>query len=394
MMKFFVPHNWHGDLISSIDLKFVAGFYGKLESDAVGGGRPSNASSPASKNTVEREVNKARDRSLTFDYLVNSSCLDNQELFNPMQRQMAALFDWLRNINVDAVTVSLPYLFLFIKKNYPNFRISVSTMAQVNTVDKAKFWEDLGASKITLSEIEVNRDFKLIEQIRKAVKCELQLIANNGCLFQCPHAFNHGLLTSHASQSGHFLNGFVVDFYRIMCMYKRLKDPVNFIRSDWIRPEDICYYEDLGIDYLKIVNRGMSVGAIKNILDAYTKRSYDGNLLDLLPTLSKNYDHPKKNAFYLAKYFFRPGLINILKLFKIKKAFSDISVYIDNKLLDKFLLSLQEKNCSFGSCKECGWCDSVARKAVSYNKEEISGKIKDMEKVIDEIVSGDMFRYL
>lgn len=392
-IRFSVPHNWQHDLVDGIDLSCVDEFYGKLDVDILGGGRSSNICPPVSKKIAQKEVLKIHNRGIKFNYLLNSTCLDNQELSHSMHRRLIRFLDWLGDLSVDSVTVSMPYVLGFVKKNYPNFKICVSTMAQVDSPDKAKFWEDFGADKITLYEVNVNRNFDLIRKIRKAVNCQLQLIANNGCLYNCPFTVYHGLLCSHASQDGHILKGFIIDFYRIMCSYVRIKEPVNFIRADWIRPEDLFYYEDLGVNCIKIVNRGMSTDTIKNIVKAYTQRKYEGNLLDLLPSPSKNINFKKHNLRYLFKFFFHPRLVNIFKLIRIKKIFRENGVYIDNKRLDGFLASLQDKDCDSRLCSDCGWCEKISDEVVKINAQEINQAITENERLLDEFISGRLFKY-
>jgi len=392
-MKLSIPHNWQSDLVDSIDATYADEFYGKLAIDAFGGGRSANICPPVSRFAFEREIKKVNAKGLNFNYLLNTTCLDNQELSRSMHRHLAKLLDWLQDLSVDSVTVSLPYIMGFVKKNYPGFKVAVSTMAQVDTPDKAKFWEDLGADKITLYEVNVNRDFNLISKIRKSVKCELQLIANNGCLYNCPFTVYHGLLCSHASQRGHVSKSFVIDFYRIMCGFMRIKDPVNFIRADWIRPEDVCHYEDLGVEHIKIVNRGMATESLKNIVKAYSQREYKGNLLDLLPSPEKNINFKESDPLRLFKFFFHPGMINIFKLAKIKKVFKESPVYIDNKKLDGFLISLQDKDCALKLCDNCGWCGKVANEAVKINIEGINKAMEENKELIEEFISGELFKY-
>ncbi len=395
-MKLAVPHNWQPDLVKMLGSVKPDEFYAKLESDAIGGGRASNICPQVSRSTVRSEVQKAQASGAKFNYLLNASCLDNRELSVSMHKHLANLFKWLKKIRVDAVTVSIPYLAGYIKKNYPGFSICVSTMAQVDTPAKARFWEGLGADKITLSEGVVNRNFELIKKIRQAVKCQLQLIANNGCLYDCQFVLHHGLAGSHASQAGHISSLLSIDFYRLMCTYMRMKDPVNYIRADWIRPEDVPLYEGLGIDFLKIVNRGMSSAAIAGIARAYAVQKYAGNLLDLLPSPAKNINFKKHNLGYLFKYFFHPGQVNIFKLLKMKEVFSqgEGAVYIDNKKLDGFLLSLQDKNCNLESCDRCNWCRIAADKAVKFDRLKMQGSLNMLEGFINELKNGKVFRYL
>ncbi|MFH1397318.1 MAG: U32 family peptidase [Candidatus Omnitrophota bacterium] len=395
-MKLTVPHNWQKDLLGAIDFGMIGEFYAKLDSDIMGGGRASNICPDVSKKFISQEINKIHARNTEFNYLLNATCLDNQELSQAMLGKLSRLTDWLVDINVDSVTVAMPYILGFIKKNYPGLKVCVSTMAQVDTPDKAKFWEDLGADKITLYEINVNRDFNLIEKIRNTVKCSLQLIANNGCLYSCPFTVNHGLLCSHASQSNHRLKGFIIDFYRIYCSYLRIKDPANYIRADWIRPEDIHYYEDLGINSIKIVNRGMSTPALKMIVEAYTRGSFEGNLLDLLPGHSKNINFKKHGIVYLFKYFFHPRFVNVFKLVSMKKIFEDkkIDVFIDNKKLEGFLMALQEKQCGQLLCSDCGWCVKVASQVIEFDRPKSLIYLKELESFLNDFIEGSIFKYI
>lgn len=393
-MKLSIPINWQKDFIDSFNLSEVDEFYGKLDSDILGGGRSSNISPYVSKKTIQEEIQKIHSKGCRFNYLLNTTCLDNQELSIFFQKKVLRFLDWLTKINVDSVTVALVSVLKIIKNKYPQLKISVSTMAQVDTPDKARFWEDLGAEKITLYEVSVNRNFELLKKIRKATNCKLQLIANNGCLHECPFTVNHGLLCSHASQKNHVSKGFVIDFYRIFCSYLRIKDPVNFIRADWIRPEDIKCYEDLGIDSIKLVNRGMATDALKNIVNAYSNREYDGNLMDLFPSPAKNISFKKYDFWHIFYYFFHPKLVNIFKLVKIKNMFDYLekSVYIDNKKLNGFLLSLQDKNCGSILCDNCLFCKKITDQAVKINVD--LNVVKKIEEVINDFISGNLFRYL
>jgi len=48
----------------------------------------------------------------------------------------------------------------------------------------------MGVEEIIIDE-HINREFKTLEAIRKAVRCNLELIVNNICLWQCPYNYEH-----------------------------------------------------------------------------------------------------------------------------------------------------------------------------------------------------------
>ncbi len=152
---------------------------------------------------------------------------------------------------------------------------------------------------------------------------------------------------------------------------------VNFIRSDWIRPEDLHYYEEIGIDYLKIVDRTKFSDTISLATDAYTNRSYNGNLADLIPTYSKEPFAKKKKFFLGPDFILRPFAINVAReSLKIKPG--RIEVYIDNRKLDGFLEFFIQGKCK-QACNECNYCSNVAKQVVKIDdgyREKTLNKLK------------------
>lgn len=393
-MKFSVPFNWQEELLFKIKRDCVDELYGKLAADFMGGGRPSFSIPGISKKKAAILIQKARNNGLSFNYLLNATCLGNEEWTISGQRRLNALLDWLINAGVEMVTVSIPYILQLIKKRYPQLKVCVSTQAGVDTIQRAKYWEELGADQITLPEISLNREFEMLKQIRHNVKCELQLIANLDCLYNCPFWVYHAVLNSHGSQSGHRSRGFLIDYCSIICNFKKINDPVEFIRSGWIRPEDIHYYQDIGINRIKLVNRGMTTEAILRVIDAYTNGYYEGNLLDLFSRPSKNIMFQKVNLFHRFKYFFRPFSVNIFRFMKAKHLISEMDIYIDNRALDGFIEHFLKESCHLKSCADCGYCQEVAREAVKFVPSWRTTIIYKYRDYLNDIISNKMFTYI
>lgn len=389
-MKFSVPHNWQKDLLPGLRKFKIEELYAKLAKDFVGGGRASCVLPHVSKKKVAMFVSEAHKNGIQFNYLLNATCLGNQEWSIKGQRSLTKLLDWLTDIGVDKVTISMPYLLELIKKRYPKLKVCVSTQAGVDSIKRARHWEELGAERITLAETSVNRNFPLLRQIRRAVKCELQLIANLECLYQCPFWIYHSVLNSHGSQDN---NAFLIDYCYLSCNYIRLKNPVEFIKAGWIRPEDIRHYEAIGIDSLKLVNRGMTTEEIISVVDAYTKGHYDGNLLDLFSHPSKNIILQRPNILHKLRYFFRPFHVNLFTLLKARKLLGGTKVYIDNRSLDGFIEYFLNENCSLKSCEDCGYCNRVAEKTVKISPDWRSESVCGYRKYLDSLLSGEMFDY-
>jgi len=392
-MKYSIPTNWDDRLIEEIaKLKKdrIIRFYGKLHEDLLGGGRPAIAVPFVSSKKAAAHIKRIHSQGLKFNYLLNTSCFNNLEFSRKGQRQLREMLDWLSCLGIESVTVTIPYFLELLKKRYPHFRVSVSTMAHVNSLLKVKRWKELGADEITLSNTEANRNFRLFNNLKKYVSCKIQLICNANCLYCCPFHFYHANISSHSSQSRHASRGFVIDYCFLSCRLQHIMHPVDFIRSTWIRPEDTSCYEDAGIDSFKLIDRGMTTEALLRISRAYFDRSYDGNLMDLFRTPSKTIRFGKKNWLAKARYFFRPFSINIFKFAKGDFLTSDFDVTINNASLDGFIGHFLTHNCEDTSCDECQYCFQWAGKVLNINAQELLKKYRSYK---DSLVSGDIFAY-
>lgn len=393
-MKLTVPTNWQTALIEKIKKPNVDTVYGKLDRDFAGGGRPSCISLKVTRKKAEKHISRIHKSGLNFHYLLNTSCIGGQELTRTGQKKLHRLLSWLSETKVDGIVVAIPYLAQLIKRHYPHFRVIVSCFAHINSVMKAKFWEELGASTITLPQTELTRDFKLLRSIKENVRCELQLIVNDNCLQDCPLFFYHHNLTSHASQTSSKPGIFMFDYCRFMCRNMMIAEPANFIRSAWIRPEDISVYESIGIERFKVVDRNMTTEAIAFIVDAYLKREYRGNLYDLFINPSKSLWLQKPNLFHKLKHFFHPFAVNIFKLVNRRKLLTDMGVYIDNTKLDGFIEHFFNEECRYKSCEDCNYCRKIAERAVKINSEYKQRNADSYNKFIEEVISGEIFKYL
>ena len=280
------------------------------------------------------------------------------------------------------------------KENYPELEVCVSTYAEVDSYQKAKYWQDMGADEITLLDTRVNRDFDLLADIRKRVTLKLRLIANTGCLLHCPFFQYHALLSTHGSQTAYSRKaGFAVDYCAIYCKYLRLLNPVNFIHSQWIRPEDLGIYEKLGIDGIKLIDRRCSTDLLVKITKTYAERKYDGNLLDLLPAFQGKSAKNLGNFLLKLRYFFHPFESDILGIIKLNKVIKKLDVYIDNARLDGFVSTLKDKDCRNKSCPECGYCAQIASAAIRFDQASLDEMLKTYAEAIKVMVKGKYGSY-
>ncbi len=257
-----------------------------------------------------------------LDVLLNASCEGLEPYTAAGLAKIMSGLEKAAACGADVVTVANPLLMQKIKERF-DVELKVSVIAGVRTVQKAVFYERLGASAINLDR-DINRDLSLIKSIRDAVDCELFLLSNEGCLLDCP--FKH----SHDSFIGHFSKVppnqrslFENNPFAAYCTRIKLESPEEVLKSPWIRPEDLGRYSGL-VDGFKISGRELPAKDMLRIVDAYVKGRYDGDLMDLLNVRI-------------------PG------------------IFIDNRSLDGFLDAAAD--CG-RECKSCGFCRKLAGKIV------------------------------
>lgn len=404
-MKFSVATNFKPDLLDALDGYPVSELFGKLPSDSVGGGRASFMLPALSRSEFKDHVQGAAQKGIGFNYLINPACLDNREYTRQGQAGLERLLEFVEECGVTAVTISLPFLMPIIKRRHPRLKVRVGVYARVDGVAKAKFWEDAGADCITLESIAVNRDFTLLKAIRRAVNLELQLIANSNCLIFCPLSGQHMVNLSHASQKGHASRGFMIDYCALKCSSEKLADPSNYLRSEFIRPEDLDLYTELGFSSFKILERGAPTAVLAKRVQAYTEGRFEGNLLDLIQPYGYK-GSSKETAGRWAelrrylKYFFRPGVVNQRGLLRLKELAEKRGlltgmnwdpVYIDNRKLDGFLAGMKGINCRETDCSQCGYCANWTQKAVQVDEKFRAEMLKLYHEVFGEMYSGKLW---
>jgi collagenase-like PrtC family protease len=374
-MQLLVPTNWDPDLISPLSkLEADVQIYGVLPTSMIGSGGSGPDNVRMAGNQAEQYIEQAHSAGLKFDYILNAPSMSNMEWDENTHQELLMHLDWISSIGADSVTVTIPYLIELIKRQFPQLKIRVSTIAHVNSVARAKLVESLGADSITL-DINVNRDFTVLKAIRDAVSCELTVLLNNLCLYQCPYEYYHHDGLGHASQNYNPLNGYYVDYCVLRCTLDRLCDISQIIKCRWARPEDIHVYEEIGIDMFKISGRSMPSERILRAATAYSSRHYQGNLYDIMNVIT-----PKLGFISPALPGGQNSVIGALPKF-----------YIDNQALEGFIDFFRKQNCLSG-CSHCDYCQRIAAKVIQFDRDEVNEYVATLNASLDDLSSSKMFR--
>ncbi len=409
-MRLSVATNFEPELVEALAPYPVVELFGKLRKDAAGGGRASYQLAPISKRRLAEHVEHARSKGMGFNYLMNAACHGNQESTRQGQRAFEKLLGWVTSLGIPSVTVATPQLLTLIKTRYPHLRVRVSLFGGVDRVQKARMWEDLGADCIVLDGMLVNRELGSLANIRKHLSCDLELLVNNSCLQSCALSPSHMTGLAHASKSTDPTKSFFIDWCFLKCTQMKLSNPVNYIRSEWIRPEDLHIYEELGYDLFKIAERDIPTPIMVRRVKAYAERRYDGNLLDLVQPYGfstgpdrRYYRTGLRKLAWGLRFALRPRKVNPLRMLPIKRLAEvrglvqplegETPVYVDNRALDGFMERFRTEGCRDRACEECRWCHRFAERAVRIEPNQQREALAAYQEIFRSLDSGHMWKW-
>lgn len=413
-MKFSIGTNFDDRLIDAIreidTARSIKSVFGKLRKDITGGGRASMILPKLTMKGLARYIDYCHKNGLKFNYLLNPMCLGNKEINARSHLKILNYIERLLDAGADQLTLNSPYLCELVKKQFPRTKVTIGLYAYIYNLQHVKYWEGLGADELTLHHL-VNRNFALLEECLKYCKnkdMELRLIANNVCLHDCPYQINHGTGQSHASQKGNFSSDLYLDYNLLSCNYSKIKDPAKLLASEWIRPEDIHVYEELARKTgnsrfsIKLLERTKTTDFLIKVICAYTSRSYDGNLIDILTWPSK------KNALVIHKLpmYIKAvlGGYNLVELRKFESTFNLPPIRIDNKSLNGFIEKFKVNyDCNANVCGEisrreepngypkCSYCSTWAENAVTYDEPARAQWLAEADSVFDALKTSRIF---
>jgi len=342
----------------------------------VGGGRPSFLLPKITEEKIQEYIREVHKKKMKFSYLLNAPCMNNMEYDSHYHRVLIDYIQWISDIRADGVIVTIPFLIQLIKEQFPNLKIRVSTIAHVNSVNRAKFYEMLGADEIT-PDVMINRDFKTLERMQKTVKCKIVLLLTDGCLYQCPFRYYHYNILGHASQAHQQFERNYIDTCILNCSIIKFSDPAEVLKARWVRPEDLVHYESIGINDFKIAGRRMSTPWIVRAVKAFSSRKYEGNLIDIIQGFSMSHGGLEQKD---------PNIKISETLGKEVKS----KLIIDNTKLDGFIDFFKKQNC-IAMCNDCNYCNEWAKKAVYLDKEESASYVKSIKNYLDDIITSREF---
>lgn len=319
----------------------VAEIYGSIRRHAALAARPDFRLPDVSLDAFEEYVQYARDRGIMFEYTFNSinPYGSKVEVANNMQH-IRAIVRYLNDVGVYRISIANPMLLEIISPMVDRPKLELSTVAHIDTVTQIKYYnETYDVTKFCVN-LNKNRNFKWLKAAAKYCNehnIELEVMANEFCGVGGKTYATHCIYRD-SCYLCHSTNKTIEDVDLInsypmrQCTHSRNENPANWLKMRFIRPEDLHYYNDIGITQFKLTGRTGSTEYLIKVLNAYMTGKWEGNLLGLWKPL-ESITHDKTETF--------------------------APFYIDNQALEGFMQYFASgHDCDNEVCGEtCRYCD-------------------------------------
>ena len=226
------------------------------------------------------ELKRIRSLGVRLDLLFNANCYGEDAMSVVLRGRVLSILEYLdgQGLLPETVTTASPAIATVVRESYPDIELRASVNMKIGSVKGMQYMSHLFDSFCVAKE--VNRDLARLRAIKAWAHAEgkkLIMLANSGCMRDCSGQIFHDNMVAHESEIAKQKN---IKLLPYAC-WNYLKDPKHFpavLQNTWILPEDIDRYEGL-IDTVKLATRAHALPGM--VIDAYARRRYLGNLLDL-----------------------------------------------------------------------------------------------------------------
>jgi len=228
------------------------------------------------------ELKTIRNLDVRLDFLWNANCYGAKAAGVEFEKKILGVLRNMERCGIlpEIVTTTSPFVAHVVKKMYPLIEMRASVNMRIDSTLAMEYLGDSFDSFYIRRDLQ--RDRKILSGFHEWCILhgkKLCLLANSGCLRNCPYQSFHDNLVAHLPEMDTVRN--VSGFQPHLCwnIYRDPKMYVNFLRSSWLRPEDLPLYAPY-VSVIKLATRVHSHPRM--VIDAYTSGTFDGNLLRLM----------------------------------------------------------------------------------------------------------------
>jgi len=231
---------------------------------------------------LEEDLRVLREMGIRLDLLFNANCYGGRAISQFLENQVRSVLDHLQDSvgGADILTTTSPFIARTVKQHHPEVEVRASVNMRIGTIKGMQYLADLFDT--FQSQRDYNRDLAHLRELRAWANEQgkgLVMLANSGCLYLCSGQIFHDNLVAHELEMDETAN--VPDWLPHTC-WRYFRNPDNWVallQNTWVRPEDLPHYDDL-FPVVKLATRMHA--RPRMVIDAYVKRKFRGNLLDLM----------------------------------------------------------------------------------------------------------------
>lgn len=319
--------------------------YGSRRESAKYTARPAFRLPDIDRKTLCEYTRQLKSIGVLFNYTLNSNYLGSKEDIQKNETEILEYIKFLSDAGGDIITVTLPLMAEYIRSVDNKIGIEISTIAHIDTVTQVAIWKERYGIRKICGNLYKNREVKFLRKL--ATYCNnngivLSIMVNEFCgngLIEKSGATNcifrdhcYGLHSIGYDKDNRICSDYPMD----RCIQSRARD-IDWLKMNFIRPEDLKLYNTIGINHFKITGRTGSTNYIIKVAEAYADGRFDGNILELwkhLETINGEKDDSKYTP----------------------------NCYINNRNLEGFLKFWFENELHICANEECGvsctYCDN------------------------------------
>lgn len=231
---------------------------------------------------MEYELGALRAQGVKLDLLFNANCYGAEALSEHLATEYCGILDYLdsRSLLPEIVTTASPFLAKILKQEFPHIERRASVNMRLDSTLALEFLGDLFDSFYIRRDLQRNLETVALFHdwsVRNGKK--MGILANSGCLRNCPAQTFHDNQVAHQKELYKYRNAPGTQMTFCMKHYQTAAHQADFLKSSWIRPEDLCRYDGLA-DFVKIATRQHD--RPRTVIAAYAARSYTGDLAALM----------------------------------------------------------------------------------------------------------------
>ena len=237
---------------------------------------------PDDEARIVADLKYCREHGMKLDILANATCYADKAFTEEQRLQIVGIIRHLDKLGLypEIVTTTSPFIAKVFKLNFPDIEVRASVNMRLRNTLALEYLAPLYDSYYICRDVQ--RDlptFHMMTAWCREHGKKLCMLANSGCVRNCPWQVFHETLLSHR-----FTDSFPEmgrEDMGLVCnkIFEKKSMRANFLRCTWIRPEDIHVFEP-ELETIKLSTRE-AVHPLE-IAEAYVNGSFDGDLVRLM----------------------------------------------------------------------------------------------------------------